>query len=254
MRAPRCSGPRHGPAPVPSADVARGLPSCEPLADAVVACQHVDARSRERALGSAGAERRDEVVAAREVGHLHVGPAHFGRPVRVAPGSAGEVPLRRVDGGAAVVAGERLARVEHLDRVDLRPEPIERLSPQVIHAVPAERVRHDDHAALLAYPGDRLLTGEVAWGLALEEEPYQLAVARADLLADDDAEALRHLAQPERTGDDVVIGRADDVEARRTDRPGLFRERRAAFGGGLPMRMHVDADAPVVFVQGLPLR
>ena len=115
-------------------------------------------------------------------------------------------------------------------------------------------MRHDDHAALLAYPGDRLLAGEVARDLALEEEPDQLAVARADLLADDDAEALSHLAQPERAGDDVVVGRADDVEARRTDRPGLFRERRAAVGRVLRMRVHVDADAPVVFVQGLPLR
>src|SRR5438552_4891820 len=254
MRAPRCSGPRRAPARVRSADVARGLPSSEPLADAVVAREHVYARSRERALDGAGAEGRDEIVAAGEVGHLDVRPAHFGRPVRVASGGAGEVALRRVDGGAAVVAGERLARVEHLDRVDLRPEPIERLSPQVIPAVPAERMRHDDHAALLAYPGDRLLAGEVARDLALEEEPDQLAVARADLLADDDAEALSHLAQPERAGDDVVVGRADDVEARRTDRPGLFRERRAAVGRVLRMRVHVDADASVVFVQGLPLR
>src|SRR5438105_2137228 len=121
MRAPRCSGPRRAPARVRSADVARGLPSSEPLADAVV--------------------------------------------------------------------------------------------PR-----------------------------EVARDLALEEEPDQLAVARADLLADDDAEALSHLAQPERAGDDVVVGRADDVEARRTDRPGLFRERRAAVGRVLRMRVHVDAD------------
>src|SRR5205085_6453704 len=54
-----------------------------------------------------------------------------------------------------------------------------------------------------------------------------LAVARRDLLADHDPEAVGLLAEPERTLDRVVIGRAHDVEAGGLDRERLDSDGRS---------------------------
>src|SRR5438309_11087479 len=141
--------------------------------------------------------------------------------MRVAAGRSRQIALRRVCGGPAVVAGERLARVEDLDGVHGRPEAVEGLAAEVVPAVPAEGMRHDDHSALLPDPRDRLLAGQVAGDLPIEEAADELAVTRADLLPHDDSETVGHLAQPQRARDRVVVGRADDVDAGRTDRPRL---------------------------------
>src|SRR5207245_9086236 len=103
-----------------------------------------------------------EVRASREIPHLDERAADLGDPVRVAAGRADETALAGVRRGAAIVAGEGLARVEHLERVDGRQEPIERVAADVITAVWAVRGRDGDEARVVSSARDDILTG---WGV-----------------------------------------------------------------------------------------
>ena len=89
-------------------------------------------------------------------------------------------------------------------------------------------MRHRHEAALGVDPVDRLLGGEITRDGLLEEQPDDLAVPRGNLFADDDPEAIRQIAEPQRALDRVVVRREDDVEPGRLDRQCLHRDRRAA--------------------------
>src|SRR5438552_647518 len=85
-------------------------------------------------------------------------------------------------------------------------------------AIAAERMRHRDEATLIVDPRDRLLRAEVARDRLFQEQTDDLAIAAADLFADDHAEAVGELAQTQRALDRVVVGRAHDVQPSRLDR------------------------------------
>src|SRR6266550_1528864 len=103
-------------------------------------------------------------------------------------------------------------------------------------------MRHDGKPTLAVDTGDRLFAAQVSRDGALEKEPDDLAVTRADLLTDDHAKAVGELAQSESAIDGVVVGRADDVDARGTHRAGQLRDRRATVRRGLAVRVHVHAN------------
>src|SRR5206468_8030647 len=109
-------------------------------------------------------------------------------------------------------------------------------------AIAAERMRHRDEATLIVDPRDRLLRAEVARDRLFQEQTDDLAIAAADLFADDHAEAVGELAQAQRALDRVVVGRAHDVQPSRLDRRRLHAERRAAVRRVLAVRVHVDLD------------
>src|SRR2546430_2509210 len=99
-----------------------------------------------------------------------------------------------------------------------------------------------NEATLVVDARDGLLAAQVARDRAVEEEPDDLAVPRADLLTDDHTEAVLELPQSERAIDGVVIGRADHVDARGPNCPCLLGDRRAAVRRGLGVRVHVHAN------------
>src|SRR5438552_2245178 len=103
-------------------------------------------------------------------------------------------------------------------------------------------MRDDDKPALVVDTRDRLFPGQIARDGALEEQPDDLALTRADLLADDHTKAVRQLAQPEPSVDRVVVGRADHVDARRAHSACLLGDRRATVRRSLAVRVHVHAD------------
>src|SRR5213594_1460963 len=110
-RAARCSDPRHGPGPAPLAGGARPFPS-EPLPQPVVSREEMNARAAQATVDDPLAECVQEVRASREIPHLDERAADLGDPVRVAAGRADQTALAGVRRGAAIVAGEGLARVE----------------------------------------------------------------------------------------------------------------------------------------------
>src|SRR2546430_8221845 len=103
-------------------------------------------------------------------------------------------------------------------------------------------MRDDDKPALVVDARDRLCPGQIARHGALEEQPDDLALTRADLLADDHTKAVRQVGQPEPSVDRVVVGRADHVDARRAHSAGLLGDRRATVRRSLAVRVHVHAD------------
>src|SRR5690349_11146272 len=112
-------------------------------------------------------------------------------------------------------------------------------------------MRHDDNAALIVDARDRLLTRSIARHRMFQEEADDLPVARADLLSDDHAKPVRHLAQPQRALDGVVVRRADDIDGRVAQGPRLLCEGSPAIGRILGMRVRVDAYPPRLLPQAL---
>src|SRR5438067_12179165 len=110
----------------------------------------MDRAAGESSVDHAAAHRRDEIVAAREVIDLEPRAADLRDAVRIAADGTRELLLGRVRECAAVVGREGLARVEHLDAVDLRQDPLEHGAPKVIETVTAEGMRHRYDAALIA--------------------------------------------------------------------------------------------------------
>src|SRR5207245_11278978 len=72
----------------------------------------------------------------------------------------------------------------------------------------------------------------------------------ADFLPHDHSEAIGHFTEAERAVDRVVIGGADDVEARGAYGPRLLGERRAAVRRGFAVGVHVDPDLASRHAQG----
>ena len=139
----------------------------------------------------------------------HAAQALSNVPVRA---GAGDDPVL---GGEAlrllVERGERDARVEHLQDVDLLDDVEQVLV--VGHGVQAvERMRHVDQAALTADLGDRLRHRHPPLDLLLDEEADHLALLGGlHLLGDDhlDPDLVRDLTRLERAGDLVVVGDRD---------------------------------------------
>src|SRR5207302_5382070 len=104
----------------------------------------------------------DEIVTPAEVIDLEPRPADLGQAVRIAADRAGDLLLARVRLRAAVVGREGLARVEHLDAVDLLPHTLERRTPDVIEPVAAEGMRHRHEAALVVDTRDGVLCRQIA--------------------------------------------------------------------------------------------
>jgi len=131
-------------------------------------------------------ERGQEAGRAVEAGHLQVGRADAGRVVRVRSGPAGE-GVRRGQGGGPVVRFRRGGLgVEDLDDVHHAGRAQVRQHPAQAGAVPVERVRRVDQAALRPDPGHDFGYGEHVRHPFGEEKTDDVAVGRPDLLADDD--------------------------------------------------------------------
>src|SRR5258705_8590267 len=120
--------------------------------------------------------------------------------------------------------------------------PHEDGAPKGNPPVAAERVRDRDEAALIVDAPDRLFRRKPARDRFVQKETDDLAVAAADLLPNDHAEAVGNLAKPQRALDRVVIGRAHNVQSGGLDRGGLRRKGRAAIRRVLAVRMHIDLD------------
>src|SRR5438046_1893144 len=103
-------------------------------------------------------------------------------------------------------------------------------------------MRYDGKPTLAVDTGDRLFAAQVSRDRALEKEPDNLAITRADLLTDDHSKPIGELAKSESAVDGVVVGGADDVDARGTHRAGQLRDRRATVRRGLAVRVHVHAN------------
>ena len=152
--------------------------------------------------------------------------------------------LPREADGLLVVGGDRDARVEDLDRVDVLDHGEQVLVVgHGVHAV--ERVRHVDEPALALDLGDRLLEAHPARDLLLDEEADHLALRRGlDLLGDDhlDAVLLRLGARVERAGDLVVVGHRDRAEALLARGGEQHVDRRGAVVGVVGVHVQVDVD------------
>jgi len=106
--------------------------------------------------------------------------------VRVRSGPAGE-GVRRGQGGGPVVRFRRGGLgVEDLDDVHHAGRAQVRQHPAQAGAVPVERVRRVDQAALRPDPGHDFGYGEHVRHPFGEEKTDDVAVGRPDLLADDD--------------------------------------------------------------------
>src|SRR5207249_11963957 len=122
--------PRRASRPAASTVGARAL-SSQPLPEPVVTGVDVDPSAGESSVRDSLPEGLEEIATPSEVGHLDEGAADLGRAMRIASGSADDVVLSGVRGGRAIVQEDSLARVEDLEGVDLRTQPIERRATHV---------------------------------------------------------------------------------------------------------------------------
>src|SRR3954462_521931 len=176
------------------------------------------------------AERFEELLGAVEVAHADADRPEALGDVAVAAAPADDPVLGGEADRLLVERGQRDARVEDLDRVDVADDREHVLVVgDRVHAV--ERVRDVDEPALAADLRDRLLERHPARDLVLDEEADHLAlVGGLDLLGDDHLDAVGALARGERARDLVVVGHGDGAEAARLRRLEQRVDRRRAVG------------------------
>src|SRR5947209_20457535 len=106
----------------------------------------------------------------------------------IAAGAAQKtVPLRELE-GSTIEDRQRVARVENLENIDVRPDFLQRLSPEPAAAHFVERMRDVRQASLLVDALDRLQGLEAGRNPLFQEEPDDLPLRRLDLFAGNDQE------------------------------------------------------------------
>jgi hypothetical protein len=199
-------------------------------------------------------QRGQEAGRAVEVGHLQVGRADAARVVRVRAGPARQGIRRGQGGGPVVRFGGRGLGVEDLDDVHRAGRAQVRQHPAQAGAVPVERVRRVDQAALRSDPGHDVGYGEHVRHPFGEEKTDDVAVGRPDLLPHDDPDAEVPAGRRDRGRGLVVVGDAHHVQA------GLHGPLRQFVQGGHGVtgrdrvQVAVDADQAHRFTAGRPAR
>ena len=193
----------------------------------------------------------DDVGVAQRLQEL-LGPVEVPHPDAHRPEALGYVCVGARAGGDPVLGGEaqgllvelgdRDARVEDLDRVDLveHGEQVLVVGHRV-HAV--ERVRHVDEPALAPDLGDRLLQRHPARDLLLDEQADHLALLGGlHLLADDHLDAVRLRPRLVGAGDLVVVGDRDRTEPAAARLRQQHLDRRRAVVGVVGVHVQIDVD------------
>src|SRR5205807_1953790 len=168
---------------------------------------------------SAAADQLPPEVAARPALEARDGAAEVPDVVGVAARRDRQHPFRVAYGRQRVVPAREDARVvDDLDGVEgeIRNEPTQRAVTQRTTADGVEGMGRHGQPSLGVDQLDRPLRGQAWWYPLLEEEAEEVAVACADLFADDHLDAERGMlggerARLERAADLVVVGDGDDV-------------------------------------------
>jgi hypothetical protein len=192
----------------------------------------------------AAAEAGEELGRAVEVRHLDARRADRVGHVGIAPTPMHQAVLVSELDGTPIEAVERRLGVQHLDGVDesVVSEPDQCLFGEVVaHRV--ERVRHVHDAALV--PDDPgTLDGREAHRHAIgQEQTDQLTGGRSHLLAHHDA-TRKMLGELDGSGDGVVVGDAEHVDAALDHRPLDLLGCRGAVAAPHRVAVHVDPDPP----------